>query len=86
VRQDVYIKLIEPNLIEPTFVTQPPRELCPLAKLNVNDQRHLLVFELCINGQEVPPTDSEENNPIIQREMFEAQIGEGEQNLDNDFY
>ncbi|MDR3273944.1 MAG: lysine--tRNA ligase, partial [Puniceicoccales bacterium] len=85
VTQDVYSKLIEPNLIQPTFVTQLPRELCPLAKLNGNDQRHLDVFELCINGQEVAPAYSEQNDPIVQREMFEVQIGEEKQNLDNDF-
>ncbi|MDR0595210.1 MAG: lysine--tRNA ligase [Puniceicoccales bacterium] len=85
VTQDVYSKLIEPNLIQPTFVTQLPRELCPLAKLNANDQHHLDVFELCINGQEIAPAYSEQNDPIIQRKMFETQIGEEKQNLDNDF-
>ncbi|MDR1255986.1 MAG: lysine--tRNA ligase [Puniceicoccales bacterium] len=85
VTQDIYSKLIEPNLIQPTFVTQLPRELCPLAKINANDQRYLDVFELCINGQEIAPAYSEQNDPIIQREMFEAQIGEERQNLDNDF-
>lgn len=85
VTNDVYSKLVEVNLIQPTFVTQLPRELCPLAKLNVNDNKHLDVFELCINGQEIAPAYSEQNNPIIQREMFEKQIGEEKQNLDNDF-
>jgi lysyl-tRNA synthetase class 2 len=85
VTNNVYGKLIEPNLIQPTFVTQLPRELCPLAKLNPNDDRYLDVFELCINGQEIAPAYSEQNDPIIQRKMFEAQIGEEKQNLDNDF-
>ncbi|MDE6432514.1 MAG: lysine--tRNA ligase [Opitutales bacterium] len=85
VTNDVYSKLVEAKLMQPTFVTQLPRELCPLAKLNVNDDKHLDVFELCINGQEIAPAYSEQNNPIIQREMFEKQIGEEKQNLDNDF-
>lgn len=85
VTNDVYSKLVEAKLMQPTFVTQLPRELCPLAKLNVNDDRYLDVFELCINGQEIAPAYSEQNNPIIQREMFEKQIGEEKQNLDNDF-
>ena len=62
-----------------------PRELCPLAKLNKKDPRVLDVFELCINGQEIAPAYSEQNDPFIQREMFEAQVGEEKQNLDEDF-
>jgi lysyl-tRNA synthetase class 2 len=85
ITQNIYSKLIEPNLIQPTFVTKLPRELCPLAKLSAEDQRYLDVFELCINGQEVAPAYSEQNDPIVQRKMFEAQIGEEKQNLDNDF-
>ncbi|MDR2436149.1 MAG: lysine--tRNA ligase [Puniceicoccales bacterium] len=85
ITQNIYSKLIEPALIQPTFVTQLPRELCPLAKLNGEDQRYLDVFELCINGQEIAPAYSEQNDPIVQRKMFEAQIGEEKQNLDNDF-
>ncbi len=82
---EVYSKMVECNLIQPTFVMHIPRELCPLAKLNRDDPRVLDVFELCINGQEIAPAYSEQNDPFIQREMFEAQVGEEVQNLDNDF-
>lgn len=82
---EVYSKLIEPKLFQPTFVTNLPKELCPLAKINKTDSRYLDVFELCINGQEIAPAYSEQNDPFIQREMFEKQIGEEKQNLDNDF-
>lgn len=85
ITNDVYEKLVEPTLIQPTFVTQVPRELCPLAKLNQQNPRVLDVFELCINGQEIAPAYSEQNDPFIQREMFEAQVGEEKQNLDEDF-
>lgn len=85
ITDDVYGKLVEPTLIQPTFVTEVPRELCPLAKLNKNDPRVLDVFELCINGQEIAPAYSEQNDPFIQRAMFEAQVGEEKQNLDEDF-
>jgi lysyl-tRNA synthetase class 2 len=85
ITNDVYSKLIEPKLIQPTFVTQLPRELCPLAKINKSDARYLDVFELCINGQEIAPAYSEQNDPFIQREMFEKQIGEERHNLDNEF-
>jgi lysyl-tRNA synthetase class 2 len=81
----VYSKLVEPNLLNPTFVLHLPKELCPLAKLNQNNPKLLDVFELCINGQEIAPAYSEQNDPFIQRQMFEAQIGEDIQNLDNDF-
>ena len=81
----VYSKLVEPNLIEPTFVMKLQKELCPLAKLNKDDPRYLDVFELCINGQEIAPAYSEQNDPFVQRKMFEDQVGEDIQNLDNDF-
>ncbi|MDR1303018.1 MAG: lysine--tRNA ligase [Puniceicoccales bacterium] len=81
----VYSKLVEPSLLSPTFVLQLPRELCPLAKLNQNNSQYLDVFELCINGQEIAPAYSEQNDPIVQRQMFESQIGEDTQNLDGDF-
>jgi len=85
ITDNVYGKLVEPSLIQPTFVTQVPRELCPLAKLNLENPKVLDVFELCINGQEIAPAYSEQNDPLIQRQMFEAQIGEEKQNLDEDF-
>ncbi len=85
VTQDVYEKRVEPSLIQPTFVTHIPRELCPLAKLTQNDNGTLDVFELCINGQEVAPAYSEQNDPLQQREMLEKQVGEEKQNLDEDF-
>ena len=53
--------------------------------MDKTDSRYLDVFELCINGQEIAPAYSEQNDPFIQREMFEKQIGEEKQNLDNDF-
>lgn len=85
ITNDVFEKRIEPNLIQPTFVTHIPRELCPLAKLNESDPRTIDVFELCINGQEIAPAYSEQNDPIVQRRMFEEQVGDEQHNLDNDF-
>lgn len=85
ITHNVFEKRVEPSLIQPTFVTHLPKELCPLAKTNLTDPTVLDVFELCINGQEIAPAYSEQNDPILQREMFENQIGEDRQNLDNDF-
>lgn len=85
VTNDVFEKIVEPSLIQPTFVTHIPVELCPLAKLNKEDPSTLDVFELCINGQEIAPAYSEQNDPLQQRKMFEDQVGEEVQNLDSDF-
>ena len=85
VTQDVFEKLVEPKLIQPTFVTRIPKELIPLAKLNASGDGTLDIFELCINGQEIAPAYSEQNDPDVQRAMFEAQVGEETQNLDEDF-
>jgi len=85
ITNDVFEKIIEPRLIQPTFVTHIPKELCPLAKITENDPSTIDVFELCINGQEIAPAYSEQNDPVIQREMFEAQVGEERQKMDTDF-
>ncbi len=82
---EIFSKKVEPTLIQPTFVTHLPKELCPLAKLNVDDPGLIDVFELCIGGMEVAPAYSEQNDPFVQREMFEKQVGEDQQKMDNDF-
>ncbi|OYV45839.1 MAG: lysine--tRNA ligase, partial [Verrucomicrobia bacterium 21-51-4] len=85
ITHEIYSKRIEVNLIQPTFVTHLPRELCPLAKYNAEDPTVLDVFELCINGQEIAPAYSELNDPILQREHFTKQVGEDLHNMDEDF-
>jgi lysyl-tRNA synthetase class 2 len=80
----VFEKLIEPTLIQPTFVTHLPKELVPLAKLSPDDPTTVEVFELCINGQEIAPGYTEQNNPIEQRERLEHQAGGEQQKLDED--
>jgi lysyl-tRNA synthetase class 2 len=81
----VFEKLIEPTLIQPTFVTHLPKELVPLAKLSPEDPTTVEVFECCINGQEIAPGYSEQNDPIEQRERLEHQAGGEQQKLDEDF-
>jgi lysyl-tRNA synthetase class 2 len=81
----VFEKLIEPTLIQPTFVTHLPKELVPLAKLSPDDPTTVEVFELCINGQEIAPGYTEQNDPIEQRERLEHQAGGEQQKLDEDF-
>jgi len=63
----VFSKFIEPTLIQPTFVTHLPKELVPLAKLSPDDPTTVEVFECCINGQEISPGYTEQNDPLAQR-------------------
>ena len=81
----VFEKLIEPTLIQPVFVTHLPKELVPLAKLSPEDPTTVEVFECCINGQEIAPAYTEQNDPIAQRERLEHQAGGEQQKLDEDF-
>jgi lysyl-tRNA synthetase class 2 len=81
----VFEKLVEPTLIQPTFVTHLPKELVPLAKLSPDDPTTVEVFECCINGQEISPGYTEQNDPIAQRTTLEHQAGGEQQKLDEDF-
>ena len=85
ITNDIFEKIVEPSLIQPTFVTHIPKELCPLAKISEGDSGTIDVFELCINGQEIAPAYSEQNDPLVQRAMFEAQVGGEIQKMDTDF-
>jgi lysyl-tRNA synthetase class 2 len=85
ITNEIFSKKIEPTLIQPTFVTHLPRELCPLAKITADDPSTIDVFELTIGGMEIAPAYSEQNDPDAQREMFEKQAGEEKQNIDQDF-
>ncbi|HTD86807.1 MAG TPA: amino acid--tRNA ligase-related protein, partial [Candidatus Binatia bacterium] len=85
VTQAVFEKLIEPTLIDPVFVTHAPKELIPLAKLSPDDASTVEVFECCINGAEIAPAYTEQNDPIQQRERLEHQAGGEQQKLDEDF-
>jgi lysyl-tRNA synthetase, class II len=85
VTQAVFEKLIEPTLIDPVFVTHAPKQLIPLAKLSPDDPDTVEVFECCINGQEIAPAYTEQNDPLEQRERLEHQAGGEQQKLDEDF-
>jgi lysyl-tRNA synthetase class 2 len=85
ITNEIFSKKIEPTLIQPTFVTHLPKELCPLAKITPDDPTTIDVFELIIGGMEIAPAYSEQNDPDVQRQMFEAQAGEERQKIDHDF-
>ncbi|MBQ7506040.1 MAG: lysine--tRNA ligase [Lachnospiraceae bacterium] len=63
----------EPKLVQPTFVMDHPIEISPLTKKRPDDPGKVERFELFINGWEMCNAYSELNDPIDQRERFEAQ-------------
>ncbi len=81
---EIHEKIIEPGLIQPTFVTRLPEQLVPLAKKCDDDQTLVDVFELEINGQEIAPGYSELNDPIEQRKRFMEQVERGDEGVDED--
>ncbi|MCB9728315.1 MAG: lysine--tRNA ligase [Deltaproteobacteria bacterium] len=67
---------VEPKLVQPTFITQFPIEVSPLARRNEEDPGYADRFELFVAGTEIANAFSELNDPLDQRARFEAQVAE----------
>ena len=82
----------EGNFIQPTFITDYPKEMSPLCKEHRDNPELTERFELMVCGKEIANAYSELNDPIDQRERFEAQLklaekgdDEAGQFIDEDF-
>ena len=88
---ELFDRFVEPNLIQPTFVTDFPKEVSPLAKTKPGNPKIVERFEVFIVAEEFGNAFSELNDPIDQRERLEAQaklreLGDVEANVvDEDF-
>jgi lysyl-tRNA synthetase class 2 len=87
----VFKKHVRPHLLAPTFLVEYPVELSPLAKRKPDDPTMTERFQLVIGGLEMENAFSELNNPLDQRERFEAQLRQRERGdeeahpMDEDF-
>ncbi len=72
----IFDKFVKQNLIQPTFITNPPKEISPLAKASREDPDEAERFELVVAGMELANAFSELADPEEQRKRFEQQTEE----------
>ncbi len=69
----IFDKYVKPNLIQPTFVTNPPKEISPLAKASPDNPEEAERFEMSMAGMEIANAFSELSDPAEQKKRFEQQ-------------
>jgi lysyl-tRNA synthetase, class II len=75
---EIFERVAEPQLINPTFITEFPIELSPLSKRKPDDPRFVDRFELYLANMEIANAFSELNDPADQRSRFEQQMRQRE--------
>jgi lysyl-tRNA synthetase class 2 len=83
---DLFKECVEPNLLEPTFITHYPTEVSPLSRRNEEDPDVVDRFELFIAGREIANGFSEINDPLDQRERFLQQLKEKTEEGDSSLF
>ena len=81
---EVWEEIVEPHLIQPTFITDQPAWLTPLCKSHPHDPSKTMRFELFMAKMEVGNAYSELNDPDIQRSRFAAQVAEAKAAKDDE--
>ncbi len=85
---EIFEKLVEGKIVQPTFILDYPVEITPLAKLKKGDPNVVERFELIVAGREIANAFSELTDPIEQRIRFERQQAEKDEEahrMDEDF-
>ena len=74
IADEIFSEKVEHKFINPTFLTDYPKELSPLAKSREDNPDYVERFELFIAGREMANAFTELNDPFDQKERFEAQV------------
>ncbi|HSA97330.1 MAG TPA: lysine--tRNA ligase [Acidobacteriota bacterium] len=72
----LFDRFVKERIVQPTFITNPPREISPLAKTSRDNPEEAERFELLVAGMEVANAFSELTDPLEQRARFEEQAAE----------